>query len=102
MAERDLIHSDSARSNAAQEGFMRTAWITGLTLLAVALATAGCTTTYYRVTDPLSGRIYYTDDISRRDPGIRFRDAKSGADVSLSSSEVLAISADDFTKNTAK
>jgi hypothetical protein len=81
---------------------MRVVRGTGLTLLTVVLATAGCATGYFRVTDPLSGRIYYTDTISRRDPGIRFRDAKSGADVTLSSSEVQEISADDFKQSTAK
>jgi hypothetical protein len=75
---------------------------TGLTVLTVVLATAGCITGHFRVTDPSSGRVYYTNEISRRDPGIRFRDAKSGADVTLSSSEVLEISVDDFKQNTAK
>ena len=77
---------------------MRSARFTGLTVL----ATAGCITDHFRVTDPASGRVYYTTEISRRDPGIRFRDARSGADVTLGSSEVLEISADDFRKNTAK
>ena len=81
---------------------MRAARVTRLTLLAVVLATAGCITGYFRVTDPSSGRIYYTNEISRRDPGIRFRDVKSGADITLSSSEVLEISADDFKQNIAK
>jgi hypothetical protein len=82
--------------------FARVARGAGLTVLTVALATAGCITGYYRVTDPSSGRVYYTTEISRRDPGIRFRDAKSGADVTLASSEVLEISINDFKQNTAK
>jgi uncharacterized protein YceK len=81
---------------------MRTARVTTLMLLlAMVLATAGCTT-YYRVTDPASGRMYYTDEIKRNQQGtVQFRDAKSGADVTLPTSEVLEISSD-FKKNTAK
>ena len=81
---------------------MRMARFTGVTLLAVVLATTGCTT-YYRVTDPASGRMYYTDEIKRSSQGtVQFRDAKSGADVTLQTSEVLEISSDDFKKNTAR
>jgi hypothetical protein len=81
---------------------MRAAYIGRLLLLVVAVTTAGCITGYFRVTDPMSGRIYYTEEISRRDPGIRFRDARSGADVTLASSEVERISVEDFKKNTGK
>jgi len=81
---------------------MRTIRLTGAALLALVLATAGCTT-YYRVTDPASGRTYYTDDVKRNAQGtVQFTDAKSGADVTLPTSEVLEISSDDYKKNTAK
>ena len=71
-------------------------------LLAIVLATAGCTT-YYRVTDPASGRMYYTDDVKRTAQGaVQFKDAKSGAEVTLQASEVLPISSEDYQKNTAK
>lgn len=82
---------------------MRTVRLTGAMLLAVVLATAGCAS-YYRVTDPNSGRVYYTDDVKRNLQGgaVQFKDAKSGADVTLQASEVLEISSDDFKKNTAK
>jgi hypothetical protein len=82
---------------------MRAARLTASTaLLGIVLVTAGCTT-YYRVTDPSSGRMYYTDDVKRSPQGaVQFKDAKSGADVTLQASEVLPISSDDFKKNTAK
>ncbi len=65
-------------------------------------ASAGCTT-YYRATDPASGRMYYTDEVKRTPQGaVQFKDAKSGADVTLQASEVLKISSDDYEKNTAK
>jgi hypothetical protein len=81
---------------------MRATRLTASTaLLAIVLVTAGCTT-YYRVTDPASGRMYYTDDIKRSGSAVMFKDAKSGADVTLQASEVLPISGDDFEKNTKK
>ena len=53
---------------------------------------AGCTT-YYKVTDPAGNRFYYTTDIDTTDNGaIRIRDERTGANVTLQSSEVLEIS----------
>jgi hypothetical protein len=40
---------------------MRVSKATIVAALAIASVTAGCTT-YYRVTDPASGRKYYTDE----------------------------------------
>jgi hypothetical protein len=81
---------------------MRAARLTASTaLLAIVLATAGCTT-YYRVTDPSSGRTYYTDDIKRSGSAVMFKDVKSGSEVTLQASEVKEISSEDFQKNTAK
>jgi hypothetical protein len=61
----------------------------------------GCTT-YYRVTDPSSGRMYYTTEITRRGSAVEFTDAKSGSNVTLQNSEVKEISSEDYQKNTAK
>jgi hypothetical protein len=69
---------------------MRAARVSGLMLLALVLVTAGCTT-YYRVTDPSSGKVFYTDEITRGSQNIRFKDAKSGSDVTLTTSEVKEI-----------
>lgn len=80
---------------------MRTAGVTGLMLLTLVLVTAGCTT-YYRVTDPASGKVFYTDEITRGSQNIRFRDTKSGSDVTLTTSEVKEISSEEYQKNTAK
>jgi len=60
------------------------------------LFAAGCTT-YYRVTDQSSHRTYYTTDIDRTDSGaVQFYDAKSRANVTLQSSEIVKISRDAF------
>ena len=75
--------------------------IASTALLAIVLVTAGCTT-YYRVTDPSSGKMFYTDDVKRSGSAVMFKDAKSGSDVTLQASEVKEITSDDFNKNTAK
>jgi hypothetical protein len=81
---------------------MRTARRTVTTaLLAIVLMTAGCTT-YYRVTEPGSGRAYYTTDIKRRGSAVEFTDAKSGSEVTLQASEIKEITQEDFQKGTAK
>jgi hypothetical protein len=81
---------------------MRAVRVTALTaLLAIVLATAGCTT-YYRVTDPGSGKMFYTDEVKRSGSAVMFKDAKSGSEVTLQASEVKEISQDEFMKNTAK
>ena len=72
----------------------------GLAVLAAALM-AGCAS-YYKVTDPASGKIFYTEDVKRRNGTITFKDAKTGADVTLTSSMVLEVSSEEFRKGTAK
>jgi hypothetical protein len=69
-------------------------------LLAVAIAAllAGCAT-YYRITEPGSGRQYYTQDIERtRDGSVRFKDGKSKGEITLQNSEVSEISKSDYEK----
>ena len=63
---------------------------------AMLVLAAGCTH-YYRVSDPAGTRLYYTTDIDRTDAGaIKIRDEKTGADVTLQSSEVKEISRDEY------
>lgn len=74
--------------------FIANGWlvaVSGLVLLA-----AGCTT-YYRVTDPQSGREYYTDKIdSDRSGVVKLKDARSKSTVTLQSSEVKEISSSEY------
>ena len=57
---------------------------------------AGCTT-YYRISDQASGRVYYTTDYDRADSGaIIFEDAKNRSKITLQSSEVREVSRADF------
>jgi hypothetical protein len=66
------------------------------------LGIAGCGS-YYQVRDPASDSLYYTTDIEKKREGaITFKDAKSGADVTLQNSEVKEISKDEFKESTKK
>ena len=60
------------------------------------LSLIGCAT-HYAITEPISGKNYYTDDIDKEEDGsIKFKDAKSGKEVILNSSEIKSISTEDF------
>lgn len=57
----------------------------------ILLALAGCSS-YYRVSDPDSGKQYYTTSIGHKAGGaIEFKDAKSGSTVTVQNSEVSKI-----------
>lgn len=57
---------------------------------------AGCTS-YYQVSDPGGSKMYYTTDIDSTDNGaIKIKDAKTGAAVTLQSSEVKEISKEEY------
>ena len=48
--------------------------------------------TYYKVTDPTSGSIYYTEKVkNERGGAAKFKDARSGAEVTIQNSEVKEI-----------
>jgi hypothetical protein len=61
----------------------------------VLLAT-GCAT-YYKVTDPQSGRVYYTEEVnSDRSGAVKLKDARTKSTVTLQSSEVKEISSSEY------
>jgi hypothetical protein len=66
-------------------------------IIATLALIAGCAS-YYKVTDPTSGRTFYTEKVERGkgETTIMFKDAKTGAEVTLPSSEVLEISSDQY------
>jgi len=52
---------------------------------------------YYEVTDDFSGRVYYTDDLTREGRGVvEFLDSASGAWISLPSPKVREITEAEF------
>ena len=81
-----------------KEAVMMTMRLMTVATLVLALAAAGCTT-YYRVTDPGTKKAYYTDDFKRSGSTLQFKDHKSGADVTLPTSEVMEISKDEYKKS---
>jgi len=76
-------------------------------LIVFVLTTAGCAT-YYKVSDPASGKAYYTTKIKKAKIGgkptgaIVFKDAATKSQVTLQSSEVNKISGKEFKENTKK
>ena len=73
------------------------------TICGFMMVMAGCTT-YYRVTDPASGKEYYTTNVKDkgRSGAVKITDDKSGSSVTLQSSEVREISEDEYKAATSK
>ncbi len=70
--------------------------------IALLLLVVGCQGKYYRVTLPQSGKTFYTKKIYRRTGGAaKFKDERTGANVTLQSSEVSTISKSEFEKATS-
>lgn len=64
--------------------------------LVFCLFVTGCST-YYRVSDVGSGKVYYTHEVLRRANGaVEFSDARTGAVVTIQSSEVLEVGSAEF------
>ena len=62
-------------------------------LALAALAVSGCAS-YYKVTEPASGKEFFTQEVSRKlgaGGAIEFKDAKTGAITTLQNSQVLEI-----------
>ena len=68
-------------------------------IAALMLAVLSACTTYYKVTDPASGKVFYTTDIDKQKSGaISFKDEKSKSEVVLQSSEIAEIDSDEYDK----
>ena len=74
---------------------MNTHMITGLLVCVLSLMVAGCSH-YYRVTDPGSGKTYYTTDIDERGGGVKFKDDRTRSTVILHSAEVSELSESEY------
>jgi len=46
---------------------------------------------YYKVTDPASGKVFYTEDVKHNGSAVEFKDAQSGGVTTLQNSEVVEI-----------
>ena len=71
-----------------------TVWV----LCGLLAAVTACSGRYYRVTDPTSGKAYYTKEVEQagKAGAVKFTDEKSGSAVTLQSSEVKEISEAEF------
>jgi hypothetical protein len=72
----------------------------GIALFAVALA--GCAS-HHQVTDPASGKVYYTNDLDTMKNGaVQFTDGKTGSTVTIQNSEVKQVSEKTYKDGTRK
>lgn len=63
---------------------------------------SGCTS-HYKVKDTQSGSVYYTTEVDRsRSGSVKFKDANTGSEVTLQSSEVSEINEEEYKANTKK
>jgi hypothetical protein len=74
---------------------MRYRWVA--VSLCVGLLVGGCAATYYKVTDPQSGKEYYTEKIDNVTGGaVKVMDSRTGSIITLQNSEVKEISEKEY------
>ena len=75
---------------------MNTFVIRSLLVFGLVVMVGGCSH-YYRVTDPGSGKSYYTQDIHEgRGGAVKIKDDRTQSTVTLQSSEIREISAEEY------
>ncbi len=71
-----------------------------LSLALAAVVLAGCAT-HHQVTDPSSGRVYYTNDLDTMKNGaVQCTDGKTGSTVTMQNSEVKKVSEETYNAET--
>jgi hypothetical protein len=68
-------------------------------LLAVSLTACAH---YYKVTDPASGKVFYTEDVKRNGSAVEFKDAQNESVVTLQNSSVQEIDKQAYEAGVAK
>jgi hypothetical protein len=71
------------------------------TLAALLFIAAACEATYYKLTDPATGREYYAVDYTNKGDMIEFKDAKTGARTTVQNARVLEINEQTFNAGVA-
>jgi len=61
-----------------------------LVVVLLTLCLAACAS-YYKVTDPATGKVFYTEDVKRNGSAVEFKDGQTGGVTTLQNSEVLEI-----------
>jgi hypothetical protein len=60
---------------------------------------AGCTS-YYKVSDPTTGKDYYTTEVKKRGSGaVTIKDAATGDDVTIQNSHVSKVTKEEYETN---
>jgi len=71
-------------------------YIRNTVIVAALFVGAGCTN-YYKVTDPTTGRVYYTTELTTHSSGAAtIKDARTGNTVNIQNSEVTKVSKEQF------
>ncbi len=71
-------------------------WSLTIVVLTVCVILVGCVS-YQKVTDPASGNVYYATKVKKQRGGaVTFTDKRTGAEVTLQSSEIQKISGKEF------
>lgn len=65
------------------------------------LIAAACGATYYKLTDPATGREYYAVDYTNKGTLVEFKDARTGAKTTLQNPQVLEINEQTFNAGVA-
>ena len=78
------------------KGFVRI-WMLSSVLLGMLILVSGCTS-YYKVTDPHSGKTYYTTKIqkTKKSGAIKLTDERTGQTVTIQNSELKEVSKDEY------
>ena len=67
-----------------------------MALAACMVELSGCTS-YYRVTDPSTGRTYYTTSMKKKGDGaVQLRDGRTGQEVTIQNSEVAKVTKEEY------
>ena len=64
-------------------------------IIFAAFLTAACGS-YYKIADPVTGNIYYSEKVEREGSAVMFKDVRSGAQVTIQNSEISEISKKDY------
>ena len=62
-----------------------------LTVLISMVSLTACAHPYFKVADPGSDKVFYTDDIKRNGSAVEFKDAVTGGVVTLQNSAITQI-----------
>jgi len=70
-------------------------------VMAFVVLLAGCAH-YYKVSDPSTGKVYYTEDVKRNGSAVEFKDAQSGGVVTLQNSNIMDVDKQEYEQAVAK